>query len=47
MSEEWLPATVAAATAGVSPPTLRHWIQTGKVSAMGTKHGRLVKLTDV
>ncbi len=46
-NDEWVSATVAAASVGISARTLRYWMKAGKLPARETKQGRRVLLEDV
>lgn len=45
--DEYLPVESAGSVAGISPRTLRYWINGGKLPAVAGQRGKLVKLGDV
>jgi predicted site-specific integrase-resolvase len=44
---EWLPPSVAARRAGVSPQTVRRWLDRGALRGTRTRLGRLVDPTSL
>jgi hypothetical protein len=47
MDEDYVSVEAAGRTVGVSPRTVREWILQGKLSAFGSRRGKVVRLADV